>query len=73
MVSYGMVYRYSDSTSPINGKQVLGPSQISGKFELTFDIRIRRQNKNYRSYLVLMKLDHHDHYPPNLFETMSEA
>jgi hypothetical protein len=37
-----LVYRYSDLTSLINGKYVFGPSQIFGKFELTFKLQNQR-------------------------------
>jgi hypothetical protein len=34
------VYRYSDLTCSINEQQLLSPSQIFDKFELTFELQI---------------------------------
>ncbi len=39
---YLLVYWYLDLTSLINGNQVFGPSQVFGKFKLTFGIQIQR-------------------------------
>ncbi len=36
------VYQYSDLTCSINEGQLLSPSQIFGKFELTFELQIWR-------------------------------
>jgi len=53
LIQKSLVYQYSDLTCLINGKVVFGPSQIFGKFKLTFEFQIQRQNKIFHSYQLI--------------------